>query len=193
MTLNYQQVWETMNDLEMVTSKICSAREILDCAIDAHQEYKHEKVEHLLNAVDEYLQYYLEEFDRKFKLAWKETVSEIHQIHVDLENQITDDKSESYYDYTRNDPNRKNPFDKVKKWILPVEVDGLSGECFVQFPDDLLEAANLKESDQIEWIEQDDDSYLMKKVEKKTLTHDEATKAGWEMTDDGVWLPPQDC
>lgn len=54
--------------------------------------------------------------------------------------------------------------DKVVKWQLPVEVDGASGEYFVQFPDDLLEAANLKEGDQIEWVDQGDGSYLMKKV-----------------------------
>ena len=46
MTVSYQKVWETMNEVESVTSKICSAREILDCAIDAHQEHKYEKVEH---------------------------------------------------------------------------------------------------------------------------------------------------
>jgi hypothetical protein len=35
MTLDYQRTWEVLNDLEMVTSKICSAREILDSVIDA--------------------------------------------------------------------------------------------------------------------------------------------------------------
>ena len=57
--------------------------------------------------------------------------------------------------------------DKVKKWVLPVEADGPSGEYFITFPDDLLEAANLKEGDQIEWIPQDNGSYLLKKVEVK--------------------------
>ena len=54
--------------------------------------------------------------------------------------------------------------DKVKKWVLPVEVDGPSAEYFVTFPDDLLEAANLKEGDQVEWVDQGDGSYLIKKV-----------------------------
>ena len=54
--------------------------------------------------------------------------------------------------------------DKVKKWVLPV--DNL-GECyFVSFPDDLLEAANLTEGDQVEWIDNGDGSYLLKKVVK---------------------------
>jgi hypothetical protein len=54
--------------------------------------------------------------------------------------------------------------DKVVKWSLPVQLDGLTGDCYVQFPEDLLEAANLKEGDQVEWVEQDDGSYLFKKV-----------------------------
>jgi hypothetical protein len=54
--------------------------------------------------------------------------------------------------------------DRVVKWQLPIEVDGASGEYYIQFPDDLLEAANLKEGDQVEWVDQGDGSYLLKKV-----------------------------
>jgi hypothetical protein len=56
--------------------------------------------------------------------------------------------------------------DKVKKWLLPVELDGPSAEYFVIFPDDLLEAANLEESDQVEWIDNGDGSYTLRKVTK---------------------------
>jgi len=52
--------------------------------------------------------------------------------------------------------------DKVKKWVLPVEY--IDDENFVSFPEDLLEAANLKEGDQIEWIPQDDGSCILKKI-----------------------------
>ena len=54
--------------------------------------------------------------------------------------------------------------DKVVKWQLPIEVDGVSGEYYVQFPDDLLDAANLKEGDHIEWVDQGDGSYVFRKV-----------------------------
>jgi hypothetical protein len=54
--------------------------------------------------------------------------------------------------------------DKVIKWSLPVEVDEVNGEYFVSFPDDLLEAANLKEGDKVEWVDQGNGSYLLKKV-----------------------------
>lgn len=55
--------------------------------------------------------------------------------------------------------------DKVSKWILPVELDELTGECYVNLPDDLLERVGLKEGDQVEWIDQGDGSFILKKCE----------------------------
>jgi hypothetical protein len=54
--------------------------------------------------------------------------------------------------------------DKVVKWQLPIQVDGLTGDCFIQFPDDLLEVAGLKEGDIVEWIDRGDGSFEMRKV-----------------------------
>jgi hypothetical protein len=54
--------------------------------------------------------------------------------------------------------------DKVVKWQLPVELDDVSEEYYVQFPDDLLEAANLKEGDTIEWDDNGDGSYTLRKT-----------------------------
>lgn len=53
--------------------------------------------------------------------------------------------------------------DKVMKWQLPVEMDP-SGEYYVLFPDDLLEAANLTEGDKIEWDDNGDGSYTLRKI-----------------------------
>jgi hypothetical protein len=57
--------------------------------------------------------------------------------------------------------------DKVNKWVLPVQVDGLTGDCYINLPDDLLEAADLKEGDQVEWVYNGDRSYTMRKVNVK--------------------------
>ncbi len=54
--------------------------------------------------------------------------------------------------------------DKVNRWVLPLELDGLTGECYIRLPDDLLELANLKEGDQVEWIDREDGSFEMRKV-----------------------------
>ena len=56
--------------------------------------------------------------------------------------------------------------DKVVKWQLPVEIDGMSGEYYVNFPDDLMEAADIKENDMVEWVDQGNGSYFLRKVTK---------------------------
>ena len=57
--------------------------------------------------------------------------------------------------------------DKVVKWVLPIEEveDGDTGEqeYFITFPDDLLEAANLKPGDEIEWVDRNDGTFILRK------------------------------
>ena len=155
MTVEYQKVWRTMNELESVTSKICSAREILACAIDAQESGNANRTETLLYAVDEYLQYYLAEFDTKFQDAWKETVKKLKQEENDALDAAMNERE--YYEPTQVQ-------DKVIKWQLPVEQ--VHEEYFITFPDDLLEAANLKVGDDVEWVDRDDGSFLLHKVTK---------------------------
>jgi hypothetical protein len=168
MTLDYNRVWETMNELESVTSKICSAREILACAIDAHESGNASRTETLLYAADEYLQYYLSEFDKKFQEAWSETVTKLKQEeiddcmppwgHSDMEAlRYTDKEMDAMCDNAAKQ-------DKVVKWQLPVEQ--IHEEYYITFPDDLLEAANLKAGDDVEWVDRDDGSFLLQKVTK---------------------------
>ena len=57
----------------------------------------------------------------------------------------------------------KTQEDKVVKWQLPVQVDGLTGDCYIELPDDLLEASGLKEGDQVEWIDRGDGSFELSK------------------------------
>ena len=195
MTLNYQKIWNVMNDLEMVTSKICSAREILDSAIDKLEENQYDKAGTLLYAADEFLQYYLQEFDTKFKDAWKETVTKLKQQeiddcmppwgHSDMEAlRYTDKEMDAMCDNAVKQ-------DKVVKWKLPVEVenDYITGEkeYFITFPDDLLEAANLSPGDDVEWVDRNDGSFLLRKT-TQPKTYTEMVAAGYTMTADGFWI-----
>ena len=191
MTLDYSKVWNTMNELESVTAKICSAREILDCAVDRLQEHQYDKAETLLYAADEFLQYYLEEFDRKFKDAWAETVTKVHQEEYSVSSTCDKDDTspecksawnsfweENYYPeevkddcmppwgHSDMEALSQQKEDKVVKWVLPVQQKIEEGidDYYVQFPDDLLEATNLKENDLVEWVDQGDGSYLLRKV-----------------------------
>ena len=208
MTIDYHRVWEKMNDLEMVSTKISSAREILDCAVDRLQEHQYDKAETLLYAVDEYLQYYLEEFDRKFKDAWKETVTKVHQQeiddcmppwgHSDMEylacnkDDTLPECKDAWNSFWEEEPKQ----DKVVKWQLPVEEvkdsDTDETEYFITFPEDLLEAANLKVDDIVTWIDNGDGTYTLKhKTMSDTIPFidpykDEMIAAGYKMAD-GVW------
>ena len=200
MTLDYQKIWNTMNDLEMVTCKVASAREILDSAVDKLQEHQYDKAETLMYAADEFLQYYLEDFDRKFKDAWKETVTKVKQQeiddcmppwgHSDMEALIyTDKEMDAMCDNAAKQ-------DKVIRWQLPVEEvkdsDTDETEYFITFPEDLLEAASLKLGDIIDWIDNGDGTYTLKhKTMSDTITpgdpyKDEMIADGYKMVD-GVW------
>jgi hypothetical protein len=213
MTIDYQKVWNSLNELEMVTAKICSAREILDSAVDRLQEHQYDKAETLLYAADEFLQYYLEDFDRKFKLAWKETVTKINQETIKIDDlrrswdppemwdrlddcrnvapsatqRDIDDYSIEYKGSTVSSVKQ----DKVVKWQLPVEegTDCITGEqeYFITFPDDLLEAANLKRGDDVEWVDRGDGSFLLRKT-TQPKTYDEMVAAGYTVTADGFWI-----
>jgi hypothetical protein len=192
MTLNYFKVWQTMNDLETVTSKVCSAREILDYALMALENHKYDKTETLLHAVDEFLEYYLKEFDEKFKDAWQETVVKIKEEdpcmppwgHSDLEylaKQLPEEKPIQYGDkfYTYDEAIAagcagwemtadgswvppQEKKDKVLKWRLPVEMDPC-GEYFITFPDDLLEQTGWNEGDELIWEDNGDGSFTITK------------------------------
>ena len=81
--------------------------------------------------------------------------------------------------------------DKIIRWQLPVEEveNGDTGEqeYFVTFPDDLLEAANLKPGDDVEWVDQNDGSFLLRKI-TQPKTYTEMVAAGYTMTADGFWI-----
>ena len=147
------KVWETMNDLEQITNKICSAREIIDSAADAIGKNDHIKAEVLITAAYEFLGYYLDEFDEKFKLAWKETVTKEREKMKEAST-----NSLNPNDIWENDEIRTN-----EKWILSIEEDNLNGDLFITFPNELIEQVGWRENDTLEWIDNGDESWTIKK------------------------------
>jgi hypothetical protein len=51
-------------------------------------------------------------------------------------------------------------------WTLTVEEDPETGDAILTFPPDLLEKAGWKEGDTLNWIDQKDGSWQLKKVDK---------------------------
>ena len=64
------------------------------------------------------------------------------------------------------DEAEKQETDKVKRWVLPVEIDGGSGEYFLQLPDDLLDQVKWKENDTLSWENNKDGTFTLRKVTK---------------------------
>ena len=54
--------------------------------------------------------------------------------------------------------------EKVSRWVLPVEQDLGSDDCYITLPDDLLEQVNWGEGEQLEWIDRGDGSFELRKV-----------------------------
>lgn len=52
---------------------------------------------------------------------------------------------------------------QFKSWTLTIEEDTETGDQILQFPQDLLEAADWKEGDTIEWIDIGNGSWQLKK------------------------------
>ena len=123
--------------------------------------------------------------------SWEEHYyPEEYKESVNLDKELEEIRKQGGYDWT--------PEPAKKKWVLPVEQFAGSEEYLISFPDDLLEAAKLKEGDLVEWVDQGDGSYLLKKVENsswvkgseesKHKTYQEMVADGWSMTDDGFWI-----
>jgi hypothetical protein len=81
---------------------------------------------------------------------------------AELDAQVEEIRKAGGYEWT---PEVKK--DVVTRWIIPVQevedADTGKQELFVAFPDDLLEAANLKEGDAIHWIDNNDGSFTIRK------------------------------
>lgn len=77
----------------------------------------------------------------------------------------SDDKITSIHNTEDGDLFTNNE-DKVVKWRLPVEVDGISGEYYFTLPEDLLEETGWKENDALHWVDNGDGSFTLEKVDE---------------------------
>lgn len=65
------------------------------------------------------------------------------------------------------------------KWVVSVETD-VDDEYYIQLPEDLLEKTGWTENDELEWIENGDSSFTLRKV-KFDPYENEMIAAGYEM------------
>lgn len=97
MKINYDKTWDSMNSLEQTVCKVVSSREIINAAISALQEHQYDKAESLMQASYEFLEYYIADFDEKFKDAWENTVVPIKEKFDETQNYINFNGQDFYY------------------------------------------------------------------------------------------------
>jgi hypothetical protein len=184
MSLDYDKVWNSMNELDNTITNYVQVKELL-------QSYNKDN-DKFIDCVITLLDHYINIQDQAFKSAWKETVGSMSSTQ-----------------------NSSSPQNNVgdNKWILPVEVDTASDDYFVSLPDDLLERVGWKDGYTLVWEDNKNGTWSLKrdktpvldemdelidKAEKfyhkashKLLSYQEAVDAGYSMTDDGFWVPPE--
>lgn len=74
MTLDYDKVWEVMNDLEEIQENVSQIRATLLASLDYEDEQTSRK---LVEASVTQLNHYLSLWDTKFQRAWNKTVREL--------------------------------------------------------------------------------------------------------------------
>lgn len=57
----------------------------------------------------------------------------------------------------------------MKSWIIDVQKDPVTGECFIQLTDEIIKESGLKIGDCLYWIDNHDGSYTLTKEDLTTF------------------------
>lgn len=66
----YQDVWDSMNELDMTTSKLGYIKQMLEFIQEEIDNRDHSKAETMMFVLGDYVQNYLDDYDTKFQRAW---------------------------------------------------------------------------------------------------------------------------
>jgi len=155
----YSDVYNAMNELSLCESGLDELKVLVSTCLDSFNDSYpgRSEIDQLLSATYRFLNYYIDEYDKKFQHAWGVALQAGREL---------DQANEELQQIKNPEPPKS---DRVVKWILPVEQFAGSDEYLISFPEDLLEAANLQEGDQVEWIDRGDGSYELRKVTNGTI------------------------
>lgn len=66
----YDDVWNSMNELDMLTSKLGYIKEMVEFVQEELDNHDYKKAESLLFVLGDYVKAYLDDYDIKFQRAW---------------------------------------------------------------------------------------------------------------------------
>lgn len=138
-------------------------KEIANCIMGCLREEKdyHKERINFINEVEKNLLNYDNVTEKDWTDFWNQPVDQEKSREYNLR------EAEYYNKRALLDAQQKTQtWPALQSWVLPVQqsvIDGVD-EYYIELPNDLLEAADLKEGDQVDWIDRGDGSYLMRKV-----------------------------
>lgn len=94
--------------------------------------------------------------DKKYVAQYTE-----EELNAMCENAESEEERELCLEYNVRESEYYNQ--EVQKWVLPVDVDDINGDYFVTIPEDILNQLNWKEGDMLEWFDNRDGSFSLKK------------------------------
>lgn len=184
----HSRTWQVMSELDGFPSKLIIVKHLLESVQTSIIKKDVKLAEYLLDAAQDLVEHYTSDFEKKFQTAWHQTIqianvadkktsSEKEQTpptsilscdsndpSPECKGQWTDFWESDDCNY--NDNKRTNPF-AVKQdngsWTVPIE-ETPDGEYLVTFPDELVNQVGWNEGDTLEWIDNEDGTFTLKKV-----------------------------
>jgi hypothetical protein len=71
----YKEIWNSLNELDMMTSKIGYVKEMIDTSLESIDNRDYKKAESLLYITSDYIKYFLDEYDTNFQIAWSTAIN----------------------------------------------------------------------------------------------------------------------
>jgi hypothetical protein len=169
------KVWEVMNELDMFPSKLIILNHLLEGIDSSIIKRDMNHVEHLVSAAQDLVSYYTDDFEKKFQVAWNQTLAtadvadekskqqpEVLGNSLLTENRISNFPGEQYPEEVLNAMCDAAEAKYNKSWTVPVE-ETPDGETLLSFPDELIKAVGWVEGDNLEWIDNKDGTFTLKK------------------------------
>ena len=161
-----------MNELDMFPSKLIILKHLLESVQTSIIKKDANLAEYLLDAAQDLVEHYTGDFEKKFQRAWHQVLQTANVADEKSKQQpevlgnslLTEDRISNFPGEQYTDEELNAMCDAAEgSWIVPVE-ETPDGETLLSFPDKLIKSVGWVEGDTLEWIDNKDGTFTLKKV-----------------------------
>jgi len=172
----HDKTWEVMNELDVFPSKLIILKHLLESVQTSIIRKDINLAEYLIDAAQDLVEHYTGDFEKKFQRAWHQVLQtanvadekskqqpEVLGNSLLTEDRISNFPGEQYPEEVLNAMCDAAAAKHNKSWTVPVE-ETPDGETLLSFPDELIKAVGWIEGDELEWIDNKNGTFTLKKV-----------------------------